>query len=168
MRETQRNFSPAAVLTSHSVWGFFVIFFYSDRLSLPKPQTFGTFEEFLELCVVCVFVHLRARAVNGGALAFVEHTHLQCAFVGNQRHLSAQRVYFLDYLSFGGAAYAGIARQKSHRVEICGKHERFAFEFCGGDCRFAACVSRAYYYYVEKIHASVASEYILYHVFTAF
>lgn len=92
----------------------------------------------------------RARAVNGGALAFVEHTHLQRAFVGNQRHLSAQRVDFLYYLSFGGAAYAGIARQKSHRVEICGKHERFAFEFCGGDCRFAACVSRAYYYYVEK------------------
>ena len=72
-----------------------------------------------------MLVRLGTKALHGGALAAVEHAHLQCGPVRVDAHFSAQRVYLAHEVTLRRSADGRVARHKGDAVQIEREHHRF-------------------------------------------
>ena len=71
-----------------------------DYFSLTERQIFLLLKRSFHICAVGAPVDLRARTVDCGTLAEIEHTHLKRIRVRRKTHLAAERVYLAHEMSF--------------------------------------------------------------------
>lgn len=105
--------------------------------------------------VVGVFVRLGAERVHRGALAAVQHAHLDGRGVRGDAHDAAERVDLPHEMALARAADGGVAGHHGHIVQRNRGKERLRSEFRRGERRLASRVPRAdddHVIAVDEIH----------------
>ena len=110
---------------------------------LADGQIFSGEKHGKHILMVAALIRLRAQAVNGRALAAVEHAALQKRTVDAKAHLSAEGVHLAHQMALAGAPDGGVARHKRHAAQIQREHKRVYAHAGGGEGRLAARVPRA-------------------------
>ena len=82
---------------------------YRGALALNKGKLSLRLQRAFHPLVIAALVHLRARGIDRGAFAGIEHAHLNKFIVRRKPHFPAKGVYLPHELAFGRAAYGGIA-----------------------------------------------------------
>ena len=93
-------------------------------LVLPDVEAVGTVEHRAPLPDELAAVALRAGAPHGGPFRAVEHSELYCRGVGDEPHLSAQRVNLAHYLALGNSADGWVAAHLGNLVHVHGDEAR--------------------------------------------
>ena len=111
---------------------------------MPDVETVGVVEHGAPLPDELAAVALRPGTPYGRTFRAVEHAELYCRLVGDDAHVSAQRVDFAHYLAFGNSAYGRVAAHLRYFVHVHGDEARACAHVCRGGGGLAAGVSAAY------------------------
>ena len=120
-------------------------------LALDDGQVVLVFQRGLHALVVAALVHLRPEGMDRGALARVQHAHLNEGVVGGQAHLPAHGVQLPDQVSLAGAADGGIAGHHADAVQVQREQGRLQAHARRCQGRLAAPVARADHHAVETL-----------------
>ena len=120
-------------------------------LALDDGQVRLGFQGGLHALVVAALVHLSAQGVDGGALARVQHAHLDQGIVGSEAHLAAHGVQFANEMALAGAADGRVAGHHADAVQVQREQGRLKAHPRGGQGRLAAAVARADHHAVESL-----------------
>ena len=120
-------------------------------LALDQGQIFLPFQGGFHPLVIAALVHLGPKGVDRGALARVQHAHLDQSIVGGQPHLAPHGVQLPDQMPFSGAADGGVAGHHADAVQIQREQGGCKAHPCRGQGRFAAPVPRADHHAVEAL-----------------
>ena len=89
--------------------------------------------------------------MDRGALARVQHAHLDQGVVGREAHLPAHGVQLPDEMALAGAADGGVAGHHADAVQVQGEQSRLEAHPRRGQGRLAAPVARADHHAVETL-----------------
>ena len=120
-------------------------------LALDQGQVFFPFQGPLHALVVAALVHLGPEGVDRGALARVQHAHLDQGVVGGQAHLPAHGVQLPDQVALAGTADGGVAGHHADAVQVQGEQSRLEAHPHRGQGRLAAPVPGADHHAVEAL-----------------
>ncbi|MNC28154.1 hypothetical protein D3C75_763530 [compost metagenome] len=94
------------------------------------------------------FICLRAQGMNCWTFTRVEHPQLNKSLVDVTAHLSAKRIDFTDYMSFGRTADRRITWHECHHIQVNSNHQSIAAHPGRSKSSLAAGMSGAYDHYV--------------------
>ena len=97
-------------------------------------------------------IGLRARALDSGTLAAVQHTKLDTSRIGGQSHQTVERVDFTHEMALAEAADRRIARHGADRIEALRHQGGFGAETRRRRRRLAAGMSAANDDNIETVH----------------
>ena len=122
------------------------------RLTVENGEILLRMRNIQHHVVINRLVFLSAQREHRRPFCRIEHLYLKKSLVCRKPHLSAERIYLSDKVSFCRAAYGRIARHIGNRAVLRAQHKSFFAESRARKRGFHTCVSRAYDNDVKSFH----------------